>query len=233
MATSYPFKAISSSGLILYIDAANTRSYPGSGTTCTDIVYQYSGTLNNGPYFDIGGGGSLIFDGIDDYIDMGDSNLYSLVSGFTIDLWFKSTTFSDSTFIEKYQVGGYEYIFGIYNSRIYAWVYDDVTGGYIGRSSPINSQANSWINYTHTYDGGLIPTSNKIYVDTIQVDDADFTSGIFNSIQNTTTPLTIANTNGGLGSSINGVLSNIKIYNRVISSLELKQNYEALKNRFI
>lgn len=63
-----PFSVITS-GLILNLDAAKPASYPGSGTTWTDLSGNgYNGTLNNGPTYSTLGGGSIVFDGVDDYV---------------------------------------------------------------------------------------------------------------------------------------------------------------------
>ena len=54
-------------GLVLCLDAANARSYPGTGTTWTDrSASGYSGTLTNGPTFSTDGGGCFVFDGSND-----------------------------------------------------------------------------------------------------------------------------------------------------------------------
>ena len=67
-------------GLVLYVDAGNTDSYPGSGTTWTDIsTNSNNGTLTNGPTFDSGDGGSIVFDGTDDYVDFG--NILNIGTG--------------------------------------------------------------------------------------------------------------------------------------------------------
>jgi hypothetical protein len=55
-------------GLVLYLDATNTKSYPRTGTTWTDLTGNGNdGTLINGPTFDSGNNGSIVFDGADDY----------------------------------------------------------------------------------------------------------------------------------------------------------------------
>ena len=56
-------------GLVLALDAADKRSYPGSGTTWFDLVNSYNGTLTNGLTFDSGNGGSIEFDGTDDFVN--------------------------------------------------------------------------------------------------------------------------------------------------------------------
>lgn len=66
MAFSFSPKIVTD-GLVLYLDAANTRSYPGSGTTWSDISRsRINGTLVNGPTFSSANAGSIVFDGVDD-----------------------------------------------------------------------------------------------------------------------------------------------------------------------
>ena len=56
-------------GLVLYLDAANPKSYPGSGTTWKDLSGNgNNGTLVNGPTFNSANGGSIVFDGTNDYV---------------------------------------------------------------------------------------------------------------------------------------------------------------------
>ena len=58
-------------GLVLNLDAGNSVSYVGSGTTWNDLSGSNHGTLTNGPLFNAGNGGSIVFDGIDDVISFG------------------------------------------------------------------------------------------------------------------------------------------------------------------
>ena len=55
--------------LQLYLDAGNASSYPGSGTTWTDLtVNGRNGTLTGGPTYSSDNGGSIVFDGINDLV---------------------------------------------------------------------------------------------------------------------------------------------------------------------
>ena len=66
MGTSYNPRIVTD-GLVLCLDAANKRSYPGAGNTLTDLTTnKYNGALTNGPTFNSANGGGLIFDGTDD-----------------------------------------------------------------------------------------------------------------------------------------------------------------------
>ena len=57
-------------GLVLYVDAGNGNSYPGSGTTWSDLAGSNVGTLTNGPTYDSGNAGSIVFDGSNNNIDL-------------------------------------------------------------------------------------------------------------------------------------------------------------------
>ena len=80
--------SIITDGLVLNLDAANKRSYPGSGTTWHDLTKnKVIGTLTNGPTYS---GGSLVFNGTSSYITLGtNSNLNFGTGDFTIDCWYK------------------------------------------------------------------------------------------------------------------------------------------------
>jgi len=82
-------------GLVLGLDAANTRSYGGSGTTWTDLIGSNNGTLTNGPVFTqepklepFGGAGAVEFDGTGDYLSIANSADFDFGTGdFTIEAW--------------------------------------------------------------------------------------------------------------------------------------------------
>ena len=75
-------------GLVLSLDAANTKSYPGSGTVWSDLSgNSNNGTLTNGPTFDSGNKGSIVFDGIDDSISVGHTALLNPTLNMTISVW--------------------------------------------------------------------------------------------------------------------------------------------------
>jgi hypothetical protein len=81
-------------GLKLFLDAGNTSSYGGSGTTWTDISGNgYNGTLINGPTYSSGNGGSIVFDGTNDYIGgTGLDNASTSINGasaITLSFWLK------------------------------------------------------------------------------------------------------------------------------------------------
>jgi hypothetical protein len=238
MAFSFQPKIISN-GLVLYLDAANTKSYPGSGTTWNDLIStQRTGSLTNGPTFSSEVGGSIVFDGANDYINMGDDDVFSPSTGFTFDIFFKPYTILNGSILEKYSSDGknVEYNFAFYNSELIGWVADTNSSNYRGRKITSGSllsytSVNKWTHFCFVYDGGTQNSSIKIYVNGSNIDNSDFSAGTFTSMKNTITPLTFANANWGSG-IISGSLGTIKLYNRSLSTTEILQNYNALKGRF-
>ena len=92
MATKYSPKIITN-GLVLSLDAANNKSYPRSGTTWTDLSgNNNTGTLTNGPTFNAGNQGSIVFDGVDDYISGGGSIIPVGTGDYYIESWINRTT---------------------------------------------------------------------------------------------------------------------------------------------
>ena len=82
------FPSIVTNGLVLCLDAGNQLSYPGTGTTWNDLSRNGNdGTLTNGPVFN--SGGSMVFDGVNDYIAISDSlqQLQFSTGAFTLSAW--------------------------------------------------------------------------------------------------------------------------------------------------
>ena len=79
-------------GLVLALDAADRNSYISGSTTWTDLSGNgNTGTLTNGPTYSSANGGSLVFDGSNDYVDIP----YLLLSGsqdFTVNIWIKANS---------------------------------------------------------------------------------------------------------------------------------------------
>ncbi len=77
--------------LVLYLDAAKTSSYPGTGTTWTDLsTSSNNATLNNGPTFDSANGGSIVTDGSNDFIQTS-AEMFNPNSDFSVSFFVKRT----------------------------------------------------------------------------------------------------------------------------------------------
>jgi hypothetical protein len=93
---------ISLNGLVLCLDAANSKSYPGSGTTWTDLSGRgNNGTLVNGVGYNSGNLGSLVFDETNDFVNCGNSTTLNMSTETTLIHWLKFTGSTWSPFIGK------------------------------------------------------------------------------------------------------------------------------------
>jgi hypothetical protein len=238
MAFNYSPKIVTSN-LALSIDAANTKSYPGSGTSWTNLTpNNITGTLVNGPTFNSGNGGAIVFDGSNDYVNLGINPSCYSPTGFTIDSWVKLTSNAGANpILAIYNGLGYtanEYVFGTTSGRLYGWVYDSVTIAYRGRSvltTVITSGV--WCNLMMVYDGGTTNSSVKLYFNGTQFDTTDFGNvSTFTSIRNNSSYMIVGGVNGGLGGPLNGSMASLKYYTRALSAQEILQNYNTTKTRF-
>lgn len=92
-------KGIVQSGLVLNLDAGVSDSYPGSGTTWSDLSGNANnGTLTNGPTYNSANGGSIVFDGVDDYGNFG-TVFGNGFGSITVTSWIKPTTFPTTNFV--------------------------------------------------------------------------------------------------------------------------------------
>jgi hypothetical protein len=237
-ATAFSSQDIVRDGLVLWLDANDKTSYPGSGTVWRDLSRGGNdGTLTNGPTFNSENGGSIVFDGIDDNVNLGDKDSFTNPAGFTISAWWNPTLYSGGNgILTKYQSAtGLEFVFGTSGDELYGWVYDNIAIGYRGRRvSSLSSFAplNVWSHFTYTYDGTGIESGNKLYINATQRDSNSFSAGEFTIIRNTPTALNIGIFNPGVGGPLKGKISNIVYYNRALSVQEILQNYNATRTRF-
>ena len=109
MATKYSPKMVTD-GLVLSLDAANTKSYPRSGTTWTDLSgNSNTGTLTNGPTFNAGNLGSIVFDGTNDYVGIPYNSILAPTSQISYGAWAFLSNWNitnDSRLLSKTQSGG-------------------------------------------------------------------------------------------------------------------------------
>ena len=203
-------------GLVFYLDAANSRSYPGSGTSWIDLgKNKTNGLLTNGPTFDSSNGGSILFDGLDDYVDWSTNPLSSL-SIITYDCWFKASgtghsffTISSSNFRVYYQNVGAPAI---------GWYF-----AFSGQNIYFNYSYNTnWTNIVYSYDG----STHLCYINGVSY---SFIPGSGTSSQSN---LRISGRSTASTLNLNGNIASTKIYNRAFTSSEILQNYNATKTRF-
>ncbi len=210
-------------GLVLCLDAANRKSYPGSGTTWTDLSGRgNNGTLTNmdGTNYSSANGGSLTFDGTNEYI----STNYSIgtVSQQTISCWISKTNLQYS-FILSSSASIY-YGLEIYPTTIYVNIGSNLYG-------QVSYDINGYQNIVFTYDGSQTGNSNrlKIYLNG-NLQTLSFTGSIPSSVSNVPT-LDIGKRSWATRYA-DGRVSQVSIYNRALSAAEIQQNFNALRSRF-
>jgi hypothetical protein len=212
-------KSIVTDGLVLHLDAANRKSYPGSGTVITDLSGNaIIGTLINGPVFNSGNAGTIAFDGTNDGINVGN---ISPTTGLTINVWVF--------------VNGQNSSYGVICSN---WNHNN--SFFIG-TKPSNSS--SIIVYMAGAEKFTFPgqTLSKWMLVTI-TNTGSSTSGYINGVVTNTASAALAAASGGVtsfGYDINrsnyplkGSITQAQIYNRALTATEVLQNYNATKARY-
>jgi hypothetical protein len=215
---------IVTNGLVLALDAGDRNSYVSGSTTWIDLAGTNNGTLTNGPTFNSGSGGSIVFDGVDDYVRS--TNTLSLTN-ITLNTWFYFTTLSDQICSQSWNyalTGGFT--LEIYTSNLLFAVNGNGSNNW-PQYSVSNLTTGRWYNIT----GTLSSNTQSLYLDGIFI--TSVTDAARNNA-NSGVALTVgARSSGGPASSFStGRSSIVQIYNRALSASEVLQNYNATKGRF-
>jgi len=224
MAVNYQNRIVRD-GLVLCLDAADRKSYPGSGTTWFDRSGNGShGILSNGPTFDSTNGGSIIFDGTNDYVDLTslDSSLFNTEA--TLIVWLKldlnqpeiydSGIFgftTNTTYYSHYTYGALAYFDTFRSTRI-----DNISLSSLDKSTP------HMLSIT-TKGGG----SWKLYQNTNVV----FTTAAQSTVSMGNKYLGVKNPSD-LTFVFKGKFYKFCLYNKELSSAEIQQNFNATRGRF-
>ena len=161
------------------------------------------------------------FDGTSDYINVGDSNDFTFaLAPFSVSAWVNMTDATDFITLAKDVAGGREWVLRAIGDKLHFYIVDNVAGGYIGRlyNTTVTSYEGTWIHTAYTYDGGTSNSGIKIYLNGLPVDDTDYSSGTFNTMQNTATVLRIGNQEYAPGYYSDGNISNAAIFNSELSA---------------
>ena len=235
MSFSYGWRGpnIVKDGLVLYLDPGSPNSYyDKTSTTIKDISGNgYSGTLTNfgsQTIWNSNNGGSVIFDGTNDYMDFGILSSINNLTTFTVDFWFKTNNAAtEQFFISTTNAAGTKgWHVEMFNSKVVFQVYPLT---YYRQSNTVLS-SNVWYHASVTY---LSSTNVLIYINGVVTSTTDsggstftFTASDYNTLFSYYAP--------GVGSKLpfNGNLAGLKLYNRGLSASEIQQNYNATRSRF-
>jgi hypothetical protein len=211
-------------GLLFCVDAGSIKSYPGSGTIWYDVGGRSNdGTLINGPVYSSVGGGSILFDGTNDVIQLKPfSNL--LASDITVETWVNITSLpSDWVRIVGVGGNGTNRTFGLWYSvegRI-LWQRYGAGDPALIPSSPIIS-LNTWSHICATTSG----SSHKLYLNGTEIGSSSGTGPWPISSENVTIGF------AGFHARLTGYVSNVKLYNIGFNSSQIKENFDIQKKRF-
>ena len=239
-----PFQApaIVQAGLILNLDAANPASYPGTGSTWTNLV-----TGNAVPSFSISSGAYVNSDGgVIRFPSTGgnaqSSTGFANLTGFTVEVWVKSagtkgdynpvtvSNYAPCLFSEKVSGGTVNMVLA-YNARAWSGVahnsyrYTAAMGGWstVEPTTNYGSDLNNWVQIVATYNGSVL----KLYRNGVQIGSS--TTNI--NLRASSVGYYIAR-RWDMGDGVYGDYSTVNMYNRDLSLTEINTNFDAVKSRF-
>jgi len=227
-----PSGGVATAGLVLHLDAGNTASYPGTGTVWTDLVASRIFNLNNGPTYNSGNGGHIDFVAASSHYAECASSLPSLTT-WTCEAWVSYTAVSGGAnpAIVTDILGGSKvnYVLG---------VPDGVTSPRIS----VGTFASNWRSLTP----GFLPTVSNWYQVVGTFDGTNHTFNLYiNGSLNETQTLTAPS--GAYGTGANGIrlmrrwdaanywgggLGVVRIYNTVLDSTSINDNFQTQRTRF-
>jgi len=209
-------------GLVFAVDAASARSYPGSGTTATDLAGANTITLDNGVGFSSTNGGTFVFDGIDDEIN---TNLTTQYTDFSCVVIFKNNnTTAWGRLVDK------SYTNGFFISAYF------LSGGlgYVGAGiiEPSYPHGQSLQYDTSVYNYFVVTrsgTTHTIYLNGSGTSASKTGSGSAISAYS----MAIGSWTGATSSQrFTGEIPVVKTYNRALTAAEVDQDFNAYRNRF-
>ncbi len=235
-------KGIVQSGLVLNLDAGVSSSYPGSGTTWTDLSGNgNNGFLLNGVGFDGGNGGSLVFNSINKRISS--SFVYELFDEYTLSCWMRRLSNNNFQVLIAGEIGNNMGMgIRISSSSLLFHTYDGDFGSGVDRTLlSVNDviNENAWYSVASTVvRTETIPHSSaysltsgivKLYVNGEELGISSFS----NARLYTKRWLTIAAPSGNnLSRNFIGNVAQASIYNRALTPQEIQQNFNAYRRRF-
>lgn len=224
-------------GLVMALDAANVKSYSGI-ELWTDLSGNgNNGTLTNGPTYSSDDGGSIVFDGSNDYVQVSASSDLNFGTGnFTIEGWFnKGATTANQTLLcsnEYYSPGNNgNWILRISSATQISFRTLDGKGNLESGVFNASTSVNTWHHFALVREG-TGTNETKFYLDGVLKGSTTITKSLIDAGTN---GFQIGDLSGsGLGADpFDGKISNVKIYKgKGLTATEVEQNYNALKGRY-
>lgn len=222
---------IVNTGLVLHLDAANPRSYPGSGTVWTDLSGNgNNGTLVNGVGYNSANNGSMIFDGVNDYAYALCPPTVKIVKNISLCLWAKWVTTGTSTnniqvLVDNNHSANPRQGFVLQDrpdmSKRLTWTVYPLSTGVISTTQVGDG---NWHHIVATYNGVI----SALYIDGKY--DAQLAEPVMATIQPN---ISIGYWQFSSPSRfLNGNVSCLRVYDKALSQQEVRQNFEATRSRY-
>jgi hypothetical protein len=217
-------------GRVFYLDAAQLRSYSGSGTTWNDLSGNGdNATLFNGASFNSNNGGSISLDGLNDYVEASGVQLgANRDTNFTVDLWLYINTAADNTIIANIESNG-EGDSGLGMKANRALTMYIAGFNAFGDTTTAIFSTGTWQHIVFAYDKNNTPRG-RVYVNNVK-----YTISLGDSRTFLDETLSVAAgkaRSAFLNNSPNMRIATYMIYGRTLTDAEVGQNYNAIKSRF-
>lgn len=221
--TNIAYPSIITDGLILHYDAGFVSSYPRVGATWSDVSgFSRNGAILNNPTFDSSNNGSLVFDGIDDYVNV--TNLNQILLNTTWLIWIKrnGTQVSYAGLFYNRNTLGSGLGFSTSDQLSYSW----------------NNASNTW-----GWNTGLVPPNGAWCMCAVTVNSTEAVMYLCQSSGTTTASNTVSHGSatidtvrvaydGLVNRYFKGSFGIASLYNRVLSGAEIQENFNAVKSRY-
>lgn len=221
---------IATEGLVLCLDAANAKSYPGSGTTWGNLSRNNTATLQNGVGYNNDNGGVFVFDGVDDNVKFSNNSSINFGTGdFTVSLWFRRFTNATTNLRLLSKAAGGDgtsaadagFCFFGGNTGITFAVNPTGPRSFVGAAS---FAVNEWVNVMGLVQRGVSMRGYK------NANLTGSTAAPVGSVSGTTSLFIGDNVGSNLRWA--GEIAVVQLYNRALSDTEISQNFRALRGRF-
>tara|TARA_R100000329_G_scaffold59014_1_gene53120 strand:- start:1137 stop:4745 length:3609 start_codon:yes stop_codon:yes gene_type:complete len=223
-ATKSQYLGLITTNLVLHLDASNSSSYSGSGTTWTDLSSSSNdGTLTNGVTYDSNNGGVLVFDGTDDYV-VTSSDMFNANADFTLSVWLLSDTFATGV--------SYAVVADVANSQSLYLRYNDGSFKLVNSNTAILGTFSSSSLSTNTWYDITLTRSSNTYTLYVNGSSVSSLTGISHSFTHSPTTIGANNNNSAppaYKNNFDGKIAQVLAYSAALSASEVQQNYNATK----
>lgn len=227
MAIFYSPKIVTD-GLVLCLDAGNTKSYSGSGATWTDLSNNGGNGTNSNMTYSSSNGGYFIFNNSSSVSTISNYSALNPTTGLSIEAWVNFDGDSDDFIFEKGDVNTQFSLFSHSTDIVFRTYHSGDVGGYHSLApskSTVGVANGQWVHIVGSWDG----STKIIYINGVLKNSISKTGNLV-----TTSPGASVGRFGGTttGYYFGGKIAKVAVYNIGLSASQVLQNYNALRGRY-